>query len=140
MPVRLLTAAVISLAICPILCGQRVDATNTHFRVWAVDSVTVTIDAKTKTKTIAPAHASASGMLGYAVIYHPTDPNICLVEYVHKQYHGLDAVRQAVAVPGVDARLAVFEKGSTSKAAVTAAAKALGFPSIDFNKFAARVP
>jgi len=135
--VRLRIAILVVLAsICPVLSAQRVDITNTHFRVWAIDSVVV--DAKTKARM--PANANASGMLGFAVIYHPTDPNICLVEYVHKQYHGLDAVRQAVGAPGADARLAVFEKGSSPKATVAAAAKALGFPDVDFNKFVVRVP
>jgi hypothetical protein len=98
----------------------------------------VSVDAKTKAKTYTPAHVS--GMLAYAVIYHPKDPTICLVEYVHKQYHGLDVMRQASAAPGADARLAVFEKGSTTKESVAAAAKALGFPEVDFNKFVVRVP
>jgi hypothetical protein len=136
--VRIRIAILFLAATCPVFHAQRVDSTNTHFRVWAFDSVTVVVDAKTKMKTSTPAHAS--GMLGYAVIYHPTDPTICLVEYVHKQYHGLDAVRQTVGVPGGDARLAVFEKGSTAKATIAAAAKALGFPEVDFNRFVVRVP
>ena len=131
-------AILILAAICPVLSAQRVDSTNTHFRVWMLDSVLVTVDAKTKAKTSAPAHVS--GMLGYAVIYHPTDPTICIVEYVSKTFHGLDVARQAPTAAGADARLAVFEKGSTPKAIVAAAAKAVGFPDIDFDKFVARVP
>ena len=80
MRVRIRIAILILAAICPILAAQRVDPTNTHFRVWAFDSVVTTVDAKTKVKTSAPAHVS--GMLAYTVIYHPKDPTICLVEYL----------------------------------------------------------
>jgi hypothetical protein len=135
--VRLRILILFLATLCPFLPAQRVDPTNTHFRMWVVD--TVVVDPQTKARK--PAHAGLTGMLGYTVLYHPKDPTICLVEYVHRQYHGFDTLKQdIVAGVALDTRLQTWNKNSTKPQDVAAAALALGFGNIDFHKFSVRVP
>lgn len=120
LPLFLLVLSVPALA-------QRVDSTNTHYRVWALDRVVT--DAQ---GVRMPAHAQ--GMLGFVAIYSP-DNSLCLVEYVAAKHEDLDALRK-----DKDPRVRVFEKPFTKRAVFETAARAAGFTQLNLDKFFVRVP
>jgi len=107
--------------------AQRVDSTNTHYRVWAIDRVIT--DAQ---GIRMPAHAQ--GMLGFVAIYSP-DGSLCLVEYVAAKHQDLDAVRR-----DRDPRVRVFEKPFTKRVVFETTARAAGFTQVNLDKFFVRVP
>lgn len=107
--------------------AQRVDSTNTHYRVWAIDRVVT--DAQGMRM---PAHAQ--GKLGFVAIYSP-DASLCLVEYVAARHQDFNALRQ-----DKDPRVRVFEKPFTKRAVFDAAARAAGFTQLNLDKFFVRVP
>ena len=76
--------------------------------------------------------------MGYVTIYHPKDPNLCIVEYVSRLYSDQNSLRQAAAAVGSPVK--VYEKSHTRAEDFAAVAKAAGFPDIDFEKFVVRVP
>jgi len=129
------TTTILLLALSASLCAQRVDPKNTHFRAWTVDRVIT--EAKTGARK--PAHADMPGILGFVVIYHPRNPDLCLVEYVTRKHSDLDPLRQ-VAAAATDAQFKLFERANSKGADFAAAAKAAGFPDVDLEKFAVRVP
>ncbi len=107
--------------------AQRVDSTNTHYRVWAIDRV-ITDAQGIRT----PAHAQ--GKLGFVAIYS-ADGSLCLVEYVAARHQDLEDVRR-----DSDPRVRVFEKPFTKRAVFETTARAAGFTQLNLDKFFVRVP
>jgi hypothetical protein len=119
------------------LAAQRVDSTNTHFRIWAIDRV-VTDEHGHRM----PAHAK--GKLAFIAIYS-ADDSMCVVEYVALKNGDLDDVRDDKEKDKNKddkdkTKVRAFEKGRTKKSDFEAAAKAAGFVNLDLDKFFVRVP
>jgi hypothetical protein len=118
------------------LAAQRVDSTNTHFRVWAIDRV-----VSDEHGNRMPTHAK--GKLAFAAIYN-ADDSMCVVEYVALKNGDLDDVRNDKEKDknkqdGDKTKVRAFEKGRTKKSDFEAAAKAAGFVNVDLDRLLVRV-
>ncbi len=127
---RRLAVLLVILVVAVPLAAQRVDSTNTHFRVWAIDRV-ITDDKGHKM----PAHAK--GKLAYNAIYN-ADDTMCLVEYVALKNFELDDVRKdrdkdKDKDDGDKTKVKVFEKAHTRKSDFVAAARVAGFVNVNLN-------
>lgn len=132
---RLAVLLAIFVVAVPLL-AQRVDSTNTHFRVWAIDRV-ITDEQGHRM----PAHAK--GKLAFNAIYN-ADDTMCLVEYVALKNFELDDVRKdrdkdKDKDDKDKTKVKVFEKAHTKKSDFVAAAKAAGFANLNFDSFFVRV-
>jgi hypothetical protein len=115
------------LFLCGPLAAQRVDSTNSHYRLLALDRV-ITDEHGNKV----PAHAK--GKLGFVAIYNE-QMTLCVVEYVALRNEDLDDARN-----DRDARVRVFDKARVKRTVFEAAARAAGFTNVNFDKVFVRVP
>ena len=110
---------------------RAVPATESHYRVWAVDQVTV--DPKTGVRS--PAHAA--GMLGFACAYSK-DGQHALCEFVGKSFSDHNALRNAASAQ-IDSAMKVWEKATTKRSDFEAAATAAGFTHVDLQRLSVSV-
>ena len=122
-----LTAMILIVALLIVtapLLGQRVDPSQSHYRIRAIDRVIT--DARGVRK---PAHAD--GKLAFVAIYRGNS-NICLVEYVALKHEDFDSLRADAASDGA---IKVFDKARSKKEDVAAAGRGAGFAQADLDKF-----
>jgi len=122
-----LTAIILIVALLIVaapLFGQRVDPSQSHYRMRVIDRVITDANGVRK-----PAHAD--GKLGFVAIYRGNS-NICLVEYVALKHEDFDGLRSDAAN---DAQIKVFDKARSRKQDVENAGRAAGFAQADLDKF-----
>ena len=120
-PFSLFLLAVLASSL--IANAQRVDPTQSHYRLRVIDRVIT--DAMGRR----PAHAE--GKLGFVAIYKGNS-NICMVEYVALKYEDFNSLR---ADASNDPLIKIFEKARSRKEDVAAAGRAAGFAQADLDKF-----
>jgi hypothetical protein len=109
---------------------RAVPATESHYRVWAVDQVAV--DSK---GVRGPVHAA--GMIAYVCAYSK-DGRHALCEFVGKSYSDHNALRSAVASQA-DPAMQVWEKATTKRSEFEAAAVAAGYTQVDLQRLSVAV-